>query len=116
MPEPVLPDVLGPGLRIVFCGMAAGNRSAREGVYYAGPGNKFWPTLHRIGLTPYQLDPTEFRSVQRYGVGLTDICKTESGPDGSLSGKGRRQPRREPHHGVFSGDIYSRHVAGLPGG
>ena len=36
---PVLPDVLGPGLRIVFCGMAAGDRSAREGAYYADPGN-----------------------------------------------------------------------------
>lgn len=87
MDAPVLPDVLGRGLRIVFCGMAPGNRSAREGVYYAGPGNKLWPTLDRVGLTPHRLEPAEFRSVKRYGVGLTDICKSESGPDGSLSGK-----------------------------
>lgn len=82
----VLPDVLGRGLRIVFCGMAAGTRSAREGAYYAGPGNQFWPTLHQVGLTPDRLTPAEFRSVLSYGVGLTDICKTESGTDDSLSG------------------------------
>ena len=81
----VLPDVLGAGLRIVFCGSAAGAVSARVGAYYAGPGNRFWPTLHRVGLTPRLLAPAEFRSVLRYGIGLTDLCKTESGADADLS-------------------------------
>ena len=81
----VLPDVLGPGLRIVFCGSAAGAVSARVGAYYAGPGNKFWPTLHRVGLTPRLLAPAEFRTVMDYGIGLTDLCKTESGADADLS-------------------------------
>ena len=82
---PVLPDVLGPGLRIVFCGSAAGVVSARAGAYYAGPGNRFWPTLHRVGLTPRLLAPAEFRTVPEYGIGLTDLCKTESGADSGLS-------------------------------
>ena len=81
----VLPDVLGPGLRIVFCGSAAGAVSARVGAYYAGPGNRFWPTLHRVGLTPRLLAPAEFRTVPEYGIGLTDLCKTESGADSGLS-------------------------------
>ena len=84
----VLPDVLGPRLRIAFCGSAAGAASARAGAYYAGPGNRFWPTLHRVGLTSRQLEPAEFRTVLEYGIGLTDMCKTESGSDSSLSGKG----------------------------
>ncbi|MYF87835.1 MAG: mismatch-specific DNA-glycosylase [Rhodospirillaceae bacterium] len=83
----VLPDVLGPGLRIVFCGSAAGAVSARVGAYYAGPGNRFWPTLYRVGLTPRLLVPAEFRTVLRYGIGLTDLCKTESGADADLSRK-----------------------------
>ena len=83
----VLPDVLGPGLRIVFCGSAAGAASARARAYYAGPGNRFWPTLHRTGLTPRLLAPAEFPSVLRYGIGLTDLCKTESGADAGLSGE-----------------------------
>ena len=84
-PPDVLPDVLGTGLRIVFCGSAAGAVSARVGAYYAGPGNRFWPTLHRAGLTPRLLAPAEFRTVLRYGIGLTDLCKTESGSDAELS-------------------------------
>ena len=87
VPPDVLPDVLGPGLRIVFCGSAAGAASAREGAYYAGPGNRFWPTLQRVGLTPRLLAPPEFRCVRRYGIGLTDLCKTESGSDAGLSGE-----------------------------
>ena len=84
-PADVLPDVLGPGLRIVFCGSAAGAASARIGAYYAGPGNMFWPTLHHVGLTPRLLAPAEFRTVMDYGIGLTDLCKTESGADADLS-------------------------------
>ena len=34
---PILPDVLAPGLRVVFCGTAPGTASARAGAYYAGP-------------------------------------------------------------------------------
>ena len=83
----VLPDVPGAGLRIVFCGSAAGAASARVGAYYAGPGNRFWPTLHRVGLTPRLLAPAEFRAVLDHGIGLTDLCKTESGADSSLSGR-----------------------------
>ena len=86
-PPDVLPDVLGPGLGIVFCGSAAGAASARARAYYAGPGNRFWATLHLVGLTPRLLAPAEFRTVPRYGIGLTDLCKTESGSDAGLSGR-----------------------------
>jgi double-stranded uracil-DNA glycosylase len=77
----VLPDVLCPGLRVVFCGTAVGAISSKRGAYYAGPGNKFWRTLHETGLTPLQLSPSEFGSVLEHGIGLTDLCKTLSGSD-----------------------------------
>ncbi len=77
----VLPDVLRPGLDVVFCGTAAGKKSAQVGAYYAGPGNKFWGVLYRIGLTPRKLEPREFRSLLEYGIGLTDIAKEQSGAD-----------------------------------
>jgi TDG/mug DNA glycosylase family protein len=80
----VLPDVLGPGLRVIFCGTAVGSASARRGAYYAGPGNKFWATLYEIGLTPRRLDPQEFRCVLDYGIGLTDLCKMRSGSDATI--------------------------------
>ena len=76
--------MLAPGLRIVFCGAAAGSVSAARGCYYAHPHNKFWRTLHSVGLTPRLLDPSEFAGLPRFGLGLTDIAKTVSGMDKQL--------------------------------
>jgi TDG/mug DNA glycosylase family protein len=81
----VLADVLAPNLDVVFCGTAVGNRSARVGAYYAGRGNKFWSTLHRVGLTPLELSPSQFAELPQYGVGLTDLAKFASGNDREVS-------------------------------
>lgn len=80
----VLPDVLAPGLRVVFCGTAPGTRSARDGAYYAHPGNYFWRTLFAVGLTPRLLAPAEFRDVPQFGIGLTDVAKHAFGSDAEL--------------------------------
>jgi len=77
----VLPDLLRPGLRVVFCGTAAGTASARAKAYYAGPGNRFWSVLYEVGLTPTQLTPAEFERLPEHGIGLTDICKVLHGSD-----------------------------------
>jgi TDG/mug DNA glycosylase family protein len=79
-----LPDVLAPGLSVVFCGTAAGNVSAARGAYYAHPQNKFWRALHSAGITPRQLQPEEFSVLPSHGVGLTDIAKTVKGMDKEL--------------------------------
>ena len=84
----VLPDVLAPGLDVVFCGSAAGTVSARVGAYYAGPGNRFWPTLHAIRLTPVQLAPREFPRLLEFGIGATDLNKLEFGADTALTPAG----------------------------
>jgi len=80
----LLPDVIAPGMRVVFCGTAAGRRSAEVGAYYAKPGNRFWPTLAEIGLTPRRLGPDEFRELPSFGLGLTDLAKGASGMDVDL--------------------------------
>ncbi len=85
---PVLPDIVERGVVTLLCGSAAGAVSARLGLPYAGPGNKFWPVLAEAGLTPRRLSPAEFRELPRYGLGLTDINKTESGADSDLTGSG----------------------------
>ena len=81
---PVLPDVLGPGLAVVICGSAVGAKSAAAAAYYAGPGNRFWTTLHEIGLTPRRLDPHEYPGLIEFGIGLTDLAKYRSGGDRAL--------------------------------
>ncbi len=86
MSKPILPDVLSPHLRLVFCGTAAGKRSAEAGTYYAHPGNMFWRTLHEIGLTPRRLRPEEFPTLPSLGIGLTDLGKYHFGNDDQLPG------------------------------
>ena len=83
-PAHVLPDLLRPGLRIVFCGTAAGNVSAARGAYYAHPQNRFWSALHAFGLTPRKLNPEEYTELPQWGLGLTDIAKHVSGVDREL--------------------------------
>jgi TDG/mug DNA glycosylase family protein len=82
--KPILPDVLRTGLKLVFCGTAPSRRSAMDRAYYAKPGNKFWPTVHRIGLTPRLLSPAEYLEVLGFGIGLTDLNKRLSGQDDEL--------------------------------
>lgn len=80
----VLPEQLRPGLALVFCGTAAGRKSALEKAYYAHGQNKFWQTLHRVGLTPRLLAPREYPLLAELGIGLTDIAKFAFGMDHQL--------------------------------
>ncbi len=85
MPD-VLPDVLSWGLRLVFCGTAAGPESARIGAYYAGPRNAFWPVLAEAGFTGGTvLRAAEYARLRDYRIGLTDLSKTGRGMDRDLS-------------------------------
>jgi TDG/mug DNA glycosylase family protein len=111
----VLPDILRPDLRIVFCGTAAGSASARASAYYAGPGNAFWATLHSTGLTPTQLSPSEFERLPEFGIGLTDVCKVLHGSDQEVgtvefdvSGLESRIAEAEPGNLAFNGKNAAR--------
>jgi TDG/mug DNA glycosylase family protein len=81
----IIDDVLVPDLAVVFCGMAAGPKSAREKTPYIGPNNKFWPTLKALGLVPGDFRPQAFRDLPRYGIGLTDVAKTQWGVDSKIT-------------------------------
>lgn len=82
-----LPDVLAPNLLILFCGTAAGEKSASEGAYYAHHTNRFWKTLHKIGLTEAELTPTQYEKLKDYKIGLTDLVKDHIGSDEKLTVK-----------------------------
>jgi double-stranded uracil-DNA glycosylase len=80
----ILPERLKPGLKLVFCGTAAGRQSALQKAYYANKQNKFWPTLHQVGLTPHLFAPQDYRELWTLGIGLTDIAKYAYGMDHQL--------------------------------
>jgi len=80
----VLPDRLRPGLKLVFCGTAAGRQSALQQAYYAHGQNRFWRTLYEVGLTPHLFSPQDYEKLWELGIGLTDIAKHVYGMDHQL--------------------------------
>src|SRR4051812_18861116 len=84
MEQGCLPDLLRPGLKVVFCGTAAGRASAKSGCYYAHSNNKFWEVLAKTRLTDRELKPSEFMELTKFGIGLTDLCKNVSGNDSEI--------------------------------
>ncbi|NEQ43446.1 MAG: G/U mismatch-specific DNA glycosylase [Leptolyngbya sp. SIOISBB] len=68
-----VPDIIGPNLKILFCGINASIYSAAVGHHFARPGNRLWKTLHQSGLTDRLLSPAEDRTLLNYGYGMTNI-------------------------------------------
>jgi TDG/mug DNA glycosylase family protein len=69
-----VPDILAPGLRVVFCGINPGRRSAAAGCHFANPRNDFWRLLADAGLTPRRLDPSDQWTMLKLGYGLTNAA------------------------------------------
>ena len=81
----LLDDLLRENLALVFCGTALSDTSHRLGAYYAHPGNRFYAVLASAGFTPHRLAPSEYPMLLEWGIGLTDLNKTEHGADSELS-------------------------------
>jgi double-stranded uracil-DNA glycosylase len=73
-----IPDVLRPGLDVLFCGINPGLWSAWSGHHFARPGNRFWPALHRGGFTPRQFRPAEQEELLALRLGITNIVERGS--------------------------------------
>ncbi|HEX8140468.1 MAG TPA: G/U mismatch-specific DNA glycosylase [Pyrinomonadaceae bacterium] len=68
-----VPDVIAPGLRVLFCGINPGLYTAAVGHHFARPGNRFWPALHAGGFTRRLLSPSEERELLKDGYGITNV-------------------------------------------
>jgi TDG/mug DNA glycosylase family protein len=83
-PESAIPDVLAPGLRVLFCGINPGRVSAAAGAHFANPRNDFWRLLHAAGFTPRLLEPHEQFELLTYGVGVTNAAARTTPGSGDL--------------------------------
>jgi TDG/mug DNA glycosylase family protein len=80
-----VPDVIAPGLKVLFCGINPGLYSGAVGHHFARPGNRFWPALCAAGFTPRQLSPFEERLLLDYGYAITNIVDRATGSAGELT-------------------------------
>ena len=71
--DKTVPDVIAPGLRVLFCGINPGLYTAAVGHHFARPGNRFWPALCAAGFTERVLAPHEERTLLDRGYGITNV-------------------------------------------
>jgi double-stranded uracil-DNA glycosylase len=81
----VIPDIVAPGLQVLFVGINPGLLSAARKEHFARPGNRFWPALHLSGFTPRQLKPSEQYELLDYGLGITNMVARASARADELS-------------------------------
>ncbi|HET6370273.1 MAG TPA: G/U mismatch-specific DNA glycosylase, partial [Nitrospiria bacterium] len=90
-----VPDVIAPGLKVLFCGINPGLYSGAVGHHFARPGNRFWPALHAAGFTERLISPFEERILLKYGYGITNLVARTTASADELTGKelvaGRRR-------------------------
>lgn len=79
-----VPDLLAPGLRVLFVGINPGRRSAAARAHFANPRNDFWRLLHASGLTPGLLGPERQHDALRFGIGITNAALRTTPGSGDL--------------------------------
>jgi TDG/mug DNA glycosylase family protein len=80
-----VPDVIAPGLRVLFCGINPGLYTAAVGHHFARPGNRFWPALHASGFTDRLLSPFDERELLQLGLGVTNVVARATAAASELS-------------------------------
>lgn len=80
-----VPDLIGPNLKVLFCGINPGLYTAAIGHHFGRPGNRFWPALHAAGFTPRLFSPFEERELLTLGYGITNVVPRTTATADELS-------------------------------
>lgn len=98
-----VPDLVAPGLKVLFCGINPGLYTAALGHHFGRPGNRFWPALHGAGFTPRLFKPWEEHELLPLGYGITNMvprttaAASDLAPDEYIEG-GKRLTRLVQRH------------------
>jgi TDG/mug DNA glycosylase family protein len=99
--DALVPDLLGPGLRLLFVGINPGLWSAATGSHFARPGNRFYPALAAAGITEYLIRAADGMAEQdrnhliARGVGITNIVPRATARADELTGDELRSGARK---------------------
>lgn len=89
-----LPDIIKPGLKVLFCGINPGLYSGAVGHHFARPGNRFWIALFRAGFTQRLLWPYEEHLLLDSGYGIINIVNNATAQASELSTEELREGAR----------------------
>lgn len=83
--QAILTDLISRELRVIFCGINPGLKSASDGHHFSGRSNRFWKVLHQAGFTPHQIDPLNDATILDFGYGLTTAVERATARADELS-------------------------------
>ena len=92
-----VPDLVGPGLRLLFVGINPGLWTAATQTHFAHPGNRFYPALLLGGVIDRPIDRgTGFTADDREylvtrGIGITNLAKRATAKASELSAEELRR-------------------------
>lgn len=90
-----VPDLLRPGLSVLFCGINPGTRSGELGQHFARPGNRFWKVLHGAGFTDSVIAASEQDLLLDLGIGITNLVGRTSRAASELTADELRTGRQD---------------------
>src|SRR6516165_10798630 len=117
-----IPDIIAPGLRVLFCGINPSLYSAAVGHHFARPGNRFWPALFAGGFGDRLLSPFEDRELLTWGCGLTNLVSRATASADVLTDEelrsgartlSRKVAKYRPSHVAFLGISSYRTAFGI---
>lgn len=78
--DATVPDLIGPGCKLLFVGINPGLWTAATGAHFARRGNRFWPALFRAGIIERPIDPSDGMApedsayVISRGIGISNLA------------------------------------------
>lgn len=78
--DTTVPDLIGPGCRLLFSGINPGLWTAATGAHFARPGNRFYPALYEAGIVDHIIDAADGmtfadrNALVDAGIGITNVA------------------------------------------
>ncbi|MFV0260141.1 MAG: mismatch-specific DNA-glycosylase [Acidimicrobiales bacterium] len=89
--DATVPDLVGPGLRLLFVGINPGLWTAATQTHFAHPSNRFYPALYAAGLIDHPIDPAagmddaDRADLIGRGIGITNLVARATARAGELT-------------------------------
>jgi TDG/mug DNA glycosylase family protein len=80
-----IPDLVGPGVRVLLVGINPSLWSGWSGNHFGRPSNRLWQTLHEAGLTSRRLQPEDHDELLAAGIGITNLVNRATARADELS-------------------------------
>lgn len=86
-----VPDLLADHVRLLFVGINPGLWTAATRTHFAHPTNRFYPALHRAGITEHLIDPVDGMTeadrdyMRTRGIGFTNVVRRATARADELS-------------------------------